>query len=69
MPGATRSLISTKSRVIARRCEAEGGMKVEFTDYILNLWQKIGYSPNNLDLSEILENELDTAAPAVTINQ
>ena len=27
------------------KCEAEGGDKIEFTDHILELWRKIGYSP------------------------
>ena len=36
-------------RGIARKCQAEGGEKVEFTDYILDLWKRIGYSPKNVD--------------------
>ena len=36
-------------RGIARKCQAEGGEKVEFTDYILELWKRIGYSPKNTD--------------------
>ena len=31
---------------IARKCEIEGGLKVEFKDYICGLWNSIGYSPN-----------------------
>ena len=42
-----------KGRGLARKCEAEGGVRIEFTDYILNLWDKIGYSPENLDLSDL----------------
>ena len=42
-----------KGRGMARKCEAEGGLKVEFTDYILELWKKIGYSPDNLDLNGV----------------
>ena len=34
-----------KGRGMAKRCEAEGGPKVDFTEYILELWKKIGYSP------------------------
>ena len=45
-----------KGRGVARRCEAAGGTKVEFTDYILGLWKDIQYSPESLDLDEI-END------------
>ena len=31
---------------IARKCEVEGGVKVDFSDYILKLWETIGYSPS-----------------------
>ena len=30
---------------IAKKCQEVGGERVEFTDYILDLWKKIGYSP------------------------
>ena len=35
-----------RGRGVARKCEEAGGTKVEFTEYILNLWKTIGYSPN-----------------------
>ena len=41
-----------RGKGIARKCEAEGGSKVEFSTYILDLWKKIGYSPENLELGE-----------------
>ena len=40
---------------IARNCEAGGGPKLEFSDYILALWKKIGYSP--AANTEIVEEE------------
>ena len=40
-----------KGRGIARKCEAEGGVRIEFSDYIFSLWKKIGYSPDNEDLA------------------
>ena len=54
---------------IARRCQAEGGVKVEFTDYILDLWKKIGYSPQNLenatgDVEDLEEEIQDAFTPA-----
>ena len=36
---------------IAKKSQAKGGERVEFTDYILGLWKDIGYSPQNVDLS------------------
>ena len=33
---------------IARRCEAANGQKVEFSDYIVKLWQEIGYAPGDI---------------------
>ena len=51
-----------KGKGIARRCEAEGGIKIEFTDYILDLWKRIEYSPDNLDLSEIIRDESDSVS-------
>ena len=54
---------------IARRCQAEGGEKVEFTDYILDLWKKIGYSPQNSetavdDIEDLGEEAHDAFTPA-----
>ena len=46
-----------KGGAIARKCEAHGGIKVDFKDYIRELWDRIGYSPQEDDLSH-LENEI-----------
>ena len=43
---------------IARKCQAEGGIRVEFTEYISQLWEKIGYSPNDSELDAVM-NEVD----------
>ena len=52
----------TRSQGIAKKCETEGGIKVDFDIYILDLWKKIGYAPDNFDLSEVkdCEDENDT---------
>ena len=42
-----------KGRGIARRCEAELGPRVDFSDYILKLWNEIGYSPENVQLGDL----------------
>ena len=39
---------------IAKKCEAQGGVRIEFTDYILEVWRKIGYSPSEADLDPAL---------------
>ena len=46
-------------RGVARKCEAEGGERVEFPAYILDLWKKIGYSPENFQLSDEANLDLD----------
>ena len=48
-----------RGKGVARRCEAEGGPKVEFSTYILELWKKIGYSPENLQLGKEDDLQLD----------
>ena len=40
---------------IARRCEAAQGEKVEFSDYILKLWQKIGYVPGEIEMAAVYD--------------
>ena len=41
----------------AKDCEAKGGIRVEFTDYIKDLWKRIGYSPKNDELdNHLIEN-------------
>ena len=42
---------------MARRCEQEGGIKVEFNDYIHELWTKIGYVPSQVELSPETNSE------------
>ena len=50
-----------RGKGMARRCEAAGGQKVEFSDYILNLWKEIGYSPENVELADLDDDaELDS---------
>ena len=46
-------------RGIARECDAKGGLKIEFSDYIKELWAEIGYSPNSADLNASLNAEED----------
>ena len=54
-----------KGKGIAKRCEAEGGYRVEFSEYISKLWRKIGYSPTNDDLENV-EDEEDIDVEEVT---
>ena len=48
-----------KGKGIARKCEAEGGPKVDFSTYILDLWKRIGYFPENLQVNEDSNHDLD----------
>ena len=53
--------LTCKGRGIAKKCESEGGLKADFNNYILELWEKVGYSPEgegtkNLDGTALEEN-------------
>ena len=49
-------------RGMARNCEIADGPKVEFCDYIRNLWETIGYSPENVELSDHLNGDEENEA-------
>ena len=42
-----------KGGAMARRCETAGGVKVDLSDYIINLWNKIGYVPGDVELAAV----------------
>lgn len=48
---------SCPGKGMARRCELEHGPKVEFNDYIYQLWNKIGYIPSQVELDPEINNE------------
>ena len=60
--------ITCKGGAIARRCEAAQGEKVEFSDFILRLWQDIGYTPGEVEIAAVYDeyNEYDDRALPVT---
>ena len=41
---------------MARRCEAAGGKKVDFSNYILELWSKIGYTPGEIETAALYDD-------------
>ena len=47
-----------KGRGTARRCEEQGGVKADFTKYIKDLWNDIGYCPES-DIQEIPTDEYE----------
>ena len=57
-----QSSIDCKGKGVARRCEAEGGLRADFNSYILNLWKKLDYYPGqhtSEDGQEGYESESD----------
>ena len=48
---------SCPGKGLARRCEQEGGVKIEFNDYISQLWARIGYVPSQVELSSETNDE------------
>ena len=44
----------------------EGGPKVEYTDYILDLWKRIGYSNNTIELEGARDTDTENYVPQQT---
>ena len=54
-----------KGKGIAKKCEAEGGVRADFNNYILELWKRLGYSPNNEVVDDDTEpNQLEHSEKA-----
>ena len=53
---------------IARRCEAAQGTKVEFSDFVMKLWDQIGYVPGEVEMAAVYDehNKYDEVADTVT---
>ena len=51
--------IDCKGGAIARRCEAAQGAKVEFSEYILKLWEKIGYAPGEVEMAAVYDEHTE----------
>ena len=60
--------LNCKGGGIARKCETAQGPKVEFSDYIIKLWQKIGYVPGEVEMAAVYDEHVDhdEGAGAVT---
>ena len=43
---------------IAKKCEIAGGQKKEFSDYMLEMWQNIQYSPGEIEIASLYD-EID----------
>ena len=41
---------------IARKCEAAGGERVEFCDFILGMWENIGYTPQEVEIASLYDD-------------
>ena len=50
---------------IARRCEAAQGPKVEFSDYITKLWNRIGYIPAEIEMAAVYDEHVEYDAGSV----
>ena len=58
-----------KGKGIAKRCESEGGIRIEFADHILALWERIGYAPPSGEVTievgeDQVEEVVDSFSPA-----
>ena len=54
-----KTAVNCKGGGIAKKCEAAEGAKVEFSDYILDLWQKIGYVPGEVEMAAVYDEHGD----------
>ena len=48
-----------KGGAIAKKCEEAGGEKVDFAEYILQLWTKIGYVPDDEEIASAYDEYED----------
>ena len=53
---------------MARRCEAAGGEKNDFSDYVQGMWANVGYTPEEVEVASLYDDlgiseELDLGAP------
>ena len=55
-----------KGRGVAKRCEVEGGEKADFVDYILDMWSRVGYTPNSTDTSSLNDIPIQEASEDFT---
>ena len=65
---------SCPGRGMAKRCEQEGGVKRDFNDYIIQLWDEIGYEPSQVNLDprnneEHVSIECEQFTPVKTASQ
>ena len=54
---------SCRGKGIAKKCEEEGSIRIEFTDYILKLWETIGYTPAGGDSLRSMGGDLGHDEP------
>ena len=45
-----------KGGAIAKKCEAANGPKVDFSEYIFNLWSDIGYHPEDEEIAAVYDD-------------
>ena len=46
-----------KGGAIAKKCEAQNGIKVEFSNYIIALWKKIEYVPGAVEMAAVYDDQ------------
>ena len=41
---------------MAKKCETAGSPKVQFSDFMLEIWQNIGYAPEEVELASLYDD-------------
>ena len=52
---------------VAKRCEAAGGHRKEFSDFILGMWARIGYSPEEVEIASAYDDHEDIETHNTTL--
>ena len=64
-----QTAVDCKGGAIARKCEAAQGAKVEFSDFILKLWQDIGYVPGEIEMAAVYDEQAEYDEAAQTAEE
>ena len=49
-----------------KRCEIAGGERIEFSDYVLDMWEKIGYNPQDIEVASLHDDPGETDVLSVS---
>ena len=54
---------------MAKKCESAGGQKVEFSQYILDMWKTINYKPEEIEIASAFDDHGENESDQIGIRQ